>query len=527
MKRLFLGLAVALQAGLHAGWEADTSKNPPPGAEGEVIVVETSESGIKPLNELVFGLNLNVKHALAGRKLDDSLMLTRPTIIRYPGGTWSACWDWRNQTVFPEDHVVGRMNKHAVWMEWISRAKPEFDKPASKKLTRMDRFVAMAEEVEAEISWVLNFNSDTVESAIEMVDHIHAEGYPLKYIELGNEYNGASFNRRFRTVTDYLREARPIVEHIKLHYPHTRMAYPSNIPIESHKDADQTERMDAESLRHQEWDQVIAGLRDGVQLVDHHYIGFPPHKEEQLREDYERFTAAGQEEQIRFYLAAPYLMLKASEAFMDSHAPTDKTIWVTEFNQWLNSGPTRAYVDTMINALYMASWQLYALDSDRIELAHWHSLVGGNFGFVDIEGGTFSVSPAVQVFSHLSRLARSAETITVPVMSPQPRRTEQIAWAGASAPVLQAVQFNGESRKTMVLLNLHSRSLAVRLPGYERPSQVVCITSPDPMENIRKPYLGAILDAPMNQPVGLSSLDWTQDGQIELPPYSLTIVERL
>lgn len=454
---------------------------------------ETVEVGPSlAVNPLIMGINNNVKQAMTYSRLRDMYLLVRPPLLRYPGGTWSSCWDWKAQTIFPKDHIERKMRKSPVWLRWIMPAKTWFDQSKSRALTSIEWYGDLAKELDAEVAWIPNFNSDSIENCVEMVDTIVKKGYEVKYLELGNEYNGRSFNKRFPTVESYLKEAQHLAAKLKEKHPNLKLGYASNVPNSSGIDADETERSVGKEMasREHHWDEAIARTKDDVAIVDHHYVGFIDYKGAEYIDE---FDALPLMKQMDFWLQSPHFMVRNSLDYVSRHESThSKKLWISEYNMQVNGGSGKRYVDTMINALYLSAWQALMLVEPRFELALLHSLSGHRFGFISQQGSVLTVTPAVQLYTHMLSLTHRYQQVRSVQVLGAPRMQGVMHWEGQDCSSLVALEFTNpthdEVKRALVVLNLGRDSFEIRLGSlYSSHDGGYALVADDPSQAMRVP----------------------------------------
>ena len=98
-------------------------------------------------------------------KLSEGLLQSaaslKPKLIRYPGGTVSKTWDWKTGTTYKRK------------------------KDVAHSLTDLKQ---MTDATDAEVIFVLNTISSSLEDQIEMLKTVRSMGIPVRYIEMGNEH---------------------------------------------------------------------------------------------------------------------------------------------------------------------------------------------------------------------------------------------------------------------------------------------------------------------------------------------------
>lgn len=162
-------------------------------------ILKTSYDSISPVKTLI-GLNQNWSYL---PELTPSLLSKiaqlKPQILRYPGGTVSHSWDWKNGV--------------------ITTRKPNVKHPITdiKKL---------ADATQAKFVFVLDIVNKSLEDQIEMLQSIQTVGIPIEYIELGNELYAKEDNYAtvFPTGTDYAQKVRIWYQALKTKFANAHIA---------------------------------------------------------------------------------------------------------------------------------------------------------------------------------------------------------------------------------------------------------------------------------------------------------------
>ena len=85
----------------------------------------------------------------------------KPKVIRYPGGTVSKTWDWE---------------------------KGKTSKPGKRSVHTLDDLASIKKATKADVIFVLNTISSTLEKQLELLRTAKSIDIPIKYIEMGNEH---------------------------------------------------------------------------------------------------------------------------------------------------------------------------------------------------------------------------------------------------------------------------------------------------------------------------------------------------
>ena len=501
-----------------------------PMLHAETVAVAGEE---KPLAPLVMGINDNVgslQAAIAGGNEDlywRAYQVANPTLIRYPGGTVASLWDFENDRFYPEEVWADRLGKHTIWMSWTSRLAAGVAGTEDRSHLSPEHFAKKANEMGAEVAWVVNLATDPKDekphAAVKFIQRLLDSGIKPRYVELGNEFEGASFVERWPSVEDYLAEIEPIVAAIREIAPDVKLSYPSSVPTNS-IEADENNRS-GELGRHGEWAGKTLAKKDGIDLVNHTYIGVRGAEQAVGLKKYVAWVRAEKADPMlgaRFVVQNPAHMVPLALEHMHG---SGKKIWQTEYNLWMppgRSGGWERYSSTMTNALYMANWQLLMLQNpETFEMSNWHSLTGAVFGFVTFnkEKDGLEVSPAVELFSQLSTVVRQSKSIRTLGFPDGPQLEGLMIWEGKSAPALIGVQFSGDAGDIAVITNSSESPAIVRIgEGKIDVAKSFSVGVTDPLEQIRK-TLPSDAKAPIREPLPPVALTIT-DGAVTLPPFS-------
>lgn len=140
----------------------------------------------------------------------DSVASLHLKLIRYPGGTVANFWDWQNGG-FENKPVLGRPNPH-----------PKLRHTADG----LNELKLLVDKAHCDVVFVLNMTSRTVDDQIEMLQKAQSIGIPVKWVELGNEFNiKESIGRLvYHTPNDYAITCKKWITEIKMNFPGARVA---------------------------------------------------------------------------------------------------------------------------------------------------------------------------------------------------------------------------------------------------------------------------------------------------------------
>ena len=125
---------------------------------------------VRTVDERVFGLNTAVWDSVFNNAQTLPLLQAIDTrVMRFPGGSTSDVYDWKNQRSFQDGSSFAN--------SWNAR---------------FDDFASVATALHAQVFITVNYGSDTAQSAADWVTYSNVtKGYGFKYWEIGNENYGS------------------------------------------------------------------------------------------------------------------------------------------------------------------------------------------------------------------------------------------------------------------------------------------------------------------------------------------------
>src|SRR6266498_176076 len=129
-------------------------------------------------------------------------------IIRYPGGTVCNWWDWQKGWFVDNPALPDKFKK----MRYVPNGLKEL------KL--------LVDETNCDVLFTLNMISSSLQDQIAMLTYAQSLKIPIKWVELGNEFNNFKNPGRqnFSTVEDYGKTCKQWIDAIKSHFPNVRIA---------------------------------------------------------------------------------------------------------------------------------------------------------------------------------------------------------------------------------------------------------------------------------------------------------------
>ena len=292
--------------------------------------------------------------------------------VRYPAGSIGNVWDWDRGWVLQDIDYTRTIG-------WVSSIR------GSDKRYTLENLAEGFKEAGFEPVYVMNMIHHTLDEQVGHLKRARAAGASVKLVELGNEYyfgRGADayMNDRFATAADYGREANRWAKRIKEEFPGVRVA-----ACGSGGGSEST------SERRRTWNDVMVPVLDGSAdaITIHKYAGHgldgllegndmeaagakykgrvgPPEVQEAVLAELQ--TAEG----LAYMLTRP---AAAWREMLDRTLIPDMPIWLTEFNMDDQAGPVR---NTWAHALFIAASLDAFLSDPRVELVHFHNLIGGD-----------------------------------------------------------------------------------------------------------------------------------------------------
>ena len=450
----------------------------PPAGE---VRVELGEA--VPVNRAAFGVNTSVANRVdadaAGRgdAYDRLATWSGATGFRFPGGTYASLYDLAAGRFYPFETWEPRLGRAAVWFDWTRWVAARLDAAEDRDAFDPTLFARWCEDRGATVSWVLNLATDPrdvppdAHPAVTLARRLEAEGYPPRFVELGNELEGDSFAGRFPTVDDYLAEIDPLVAAIRAEVPDVEIACPSHVPMADALESDANNVSSGD--RTARWAAVTRDRGDGIDLVNHSYLGLRDARRALGLKSYVAWVRAakGDPAATAEFLAQSPARLAA--AARDRLAGSGKRVWMTEWNLWTvpgDAGGWDALAGSPAHGLYVAGWLLeMAADSDTFRIAHLHNLSQAMFGLATLEGGdgepaeVRAFAPG-QLFARLAALARRGGTVApLTVRGPAGGGWDldgRLIWDDPTPAVTGAVFASGRGA-TVVLLNASRRALTL------------------------------------------------------------------
>ncbi len=409
---------------------------------------------VRPLPPDFLGYNLDTSSSIQNwhdPRFLDVVRALHPGTLRYPGGTVSNYWDWRAGTV----DLKGQM--YRGWLRRFLQLHPHLHFGLGDLQSGLDASRATA-------VFDLNVLTGTLSNGLAELRAAQARGIRVRYVELGNEFYLplSDYRRRFPNAHAYARTASRWARALHAAFPQACIA-----AVGAYLSNPRWTR--AHQPRQANWnDDLMRSWHDVNAVTMHIYLPIGMY----LSQKRLPFDAASVPDLLGYTLT----QMRAADRQM--HAFGRLPVWVTEYNvmDWIKSperwgtlkrpGPV---CGTWTQALIVAAQTLALAQDPQVRLTDVHALVGSSgFGTLFADAYAFGRNePKVRP------LARSASGVALAVLGEALRGATRLAplrFAGApmlpgGSPALLGVEvWRGDSRPTVLLLNLSAKEETVRLP---------------------------------------------------------------
>lgn len=188
-------------------FDADSQK-----LNSENLIVKAVPSSLVRLVP-VYGFNGNNTNGpnWSNKQFRDSVASLNLKIIRYPGGAVSNWWDWQNGW-FEKQETLGGMKNNLKNMPF---------NPSG-----LEQLKLLVNQIHCDVIFTLNMISRNVKDQIAMLKHARALGIPIKWIELGNEFqlNKSVGRRIYATPAQYGKTCAQWITEIKKEFPNAKIS---------------------------------------------------------------------------------------------------------------------------------------------------------------------------------------------------------------------------------------------------------------------------------------------------------------
>ena len=191
---LFVALLSVITVGGYFVINSSNNSNEPIPEKTDVVADDTS----KPTSagKVLFGFNANLSNSplnYADVTFRKDIAKLRPQIIRWPGGSVSNDF---NPFTGKADDGSGTANK-------------------------IEDLALMVKETGCDVMFVLNMVTHTLDENLRVLKKAQSLGIPVRFVELGNEYNNINSpgRKKYPTPTDYANECVKWIQAIKAEFP--------------------------------------------------------------------------------------------------------------------------------------------------------------------------------------------------------------------------------------------------------------------------------------------------------------------
>lgn len=133
----------------------------------------------------IYGINGNNSKgpAWTNKAFRDTAASIRFRMIRYPGGTISDFWDWKAGW-FVDSKSDRKLETDPVMMNNLIKYQKTPHSPSSIRELKL-----LVDETNCSVLFTLNMLTRSLDDQIAMLKNAESMGIPVKWVELGNEYN--------------------------------------------------------------------------------------------------------------------------------------------------------------------------------------------------------------------------------------------------------------------------------------------------------------------------------------------------
>lgn len=304
-------------------------------------------TGWKALNKQKYGFNPSFFYSQArpGKLLElPEVTALNMKLIRFPGGIESNLYRWEDDGYrasdldsFPALNTAGRRKLY-------SKFSPGINTTGFLDVARW------ANQHRVRMTLVLNVTRpDTLTQSIAFLKFASKNGIEVPYIELGNElYFRDQGGIRIKDASQYINVVRPLIRQLRQQVPATKIGIP---------------------MSHDDWewnDQIRSANLDFDACVVHPYASTSS------------IATVGGDQALFEYAA--HGIAQIFDRFQTTFP--SKTIWVTEWG--FEDRPFFRRSNSLAGILFAASTFVTLLREPAVEIAAYHTLLGGSMGLFDI-----------------------------------------------------------------------------------------------------------------------------------------------
>lgn len=453
-------------------------------AQTNTVVTESTNTRTSPKT----GINLNslTKPTWKNSFFLDSVQALNPHILRYPGGTTSQYWDWRNGKVWPISNWQNGIFKNHQNLALLP-AVPH----------KLEDYKIAIDSLDAEPLFVLNVLSDTMESQLNFLHHADNIGLEIKWIELGNEmyFSKTDFVNRFPTPSDYANEMLVWIDSIQADFPNAKIAVigVSENPF--------TPNGDSSPSRVKDWnDAVFSIIPTNIDITFHRYYSH---------------GNGGNTVDINKTFASAVIGYQEEESFTVDSLSLGRKAWWTEYNLTDNLNGNHRVATSWLHGLFTSLLHLKKLENPNNEMLLIHQITGKEpFGALDsyfssVDTLNNYITPLGKAISLLNKAEQNTTKATKLDFSTNPTITSN----GNAFSSLWGWRFQSIDRDNIIILNTSSQQFDLNLKAFSyqtynfRQITSTHLTTLDPKSN------------------NIQITNGTSPNNLLIEPYSLTMVD--
>jgi hypothetical protein len=355
----------------------------------------------------LIGFNTNAHHSIANWKIPafrDSAALLAPAIYRYPGGTTANHWDWKTG-----------------WFQNAPTTPPEFSNIHPKNIIRAEEFKLGVDAAQTEALFNINFQYSTLEYEQQGLQHAESLGFPIRYIEIGNEHN-LKVSNQYIAPEIYAKGVKVWADTLKNIFPHSKICAVGGAT------------------------PALPGWLDSL-LVESPKIDAIA---------FHAYLGAGNSDSllnVQRALSIPFAQLNQRySAGKFTLLPETIDVWVTEFNMGeLLAGDPEQHAERWVHALYVASMLHLFLENPKITMIVNHNLTN-QMEFAAISPYDFHITAngvIMKIFGEVSKGTSTSVRLSFASLSSQ-------QWGSTVFPKLFGWKFIKANEERGIIVNLSS-----------------------------------------------------------------------
>nr|WP_010132784.1 hypothetical protein [Microbulbifer agarilyticus] len=478
-----------------------------------------------PINPRLFGVN-GVHETSEDLAADPAyramLRALNAQGIRYPSGSPASFWDWERGHFIPEEEITKIWPPGAFnWM--LELVEDTRDMPDGA--LGPERFYEFGQSIDTEIQWMLNLTTRENDQIVAL-KRLKALGADIQYIEMDNEtyFWGNEFGDAERGL-NYAQRVAKLSPQIRKLYPNARIGM-----VTREDDLFESNHQD-DSAAMVNWNRQIMQpeFRPHFDaLILHHYV--------MKRQKLDPYTS--DTERSKAFLAYPTATLDRAARLIKERFG-DYPMWITEYNviayykQFHGTGESAEWMlstrDTGWNSLYQASFILNGMNNpNAIEILNHHSIGNLDYGWglghpIDEQSGT--ITKMGQLYAHLSSLAEQYEQMHPLQFTNNPPLGVEIE-GDTGQLALYGAALSGAKGQSLWVINRSDQIINIELAKQGAPiEQWIYPAIEQAPASVTVRYPG---DIPIWQqgPLKLEARAFKSGQRVEIPPYSLSILER-